>query len=148
MPTHHRSNRRRRRKPKWFPGPAGQYEDLLRSRRRNRAHLFKRRNGTWKHFRGNPFKKNIVRGQNALKHGIAVGHFDRKGRFHRRKNMSVKFGGPGAKGKFHPWRWSPDYKGPGGHGHAPAWFTKRYGAAGRVTAKKRTTKRKAKRRRR
>lgn len=70
-------------------------------RRRVTTYLFKKNAGHWKRFRGNPFKKHIVRGRRAVKHNIAAGHFDKSGKFHRRKNFAAYYD---AQGRFHPVR--------------------------------------------
>jgi hypothetical protein len=43
-----------------------------------KATFFKKVRGAYKHFRGNPFKKNVV-----------VGHFDKHGKFHKRKRHTT-----------------------------------------------------------
>lgn len=44
--------------------------------------VFKKKNGRWTRFRGNPYKKHIIRGRNPLKHNIAMGFHDKDGNFH------------------------------------------------------------------
>lgn len=58
--------------------------------RRRTTYLFKKNAGHWKRFRGNPYKKHIIRGRNPFKRNIAEGFYDKAG-------------------KFHPIRSSPDY---------------------------------------
>ena len=68
---------------------------------RHGTHVFKRNAGHWVHFKGNPFKKHHVRGRNPFKHNVAIGHYDSRGRFHRRKNIAAFYD---SKGVFHPIR--------------------------------------------
>jgi hypothetical protein len=77
------------------------------ARARRRAYLFHRKGGSYKRFRGNPFKKHIVRGRNPFKKKVVLGHYDASGKFHRRKNIAGFKdwqGKYGPVGMFHPIR--------------------------------------------
>lgn len=66
------------------------------------ARLFKKKNGHWTRFRGNPFKKHIIRGRNPFKHNVAEGFYDKGGTFHPIRSSpdySRKRAGEGAVGK-------------------------------------------------
>lgn len=117
-------------------------------RRRVTTYLFKKNAGHYKRFRGNPFKKHIVRGRRALKHNIVAGHYDASGKFHRRNIGGGRFTGkggehPGPRGKFFPIRGSPGYS-----SLALSKSSAEYKRAARGGAKRKTRRKKHSKRRR
>ena len=72
-------------------------------RKRRTSYVFKKKAGHWKRFRGNPFKKHIIRGRRALKHNVAMGFYDKTGKFHpiraRADYSEARVGGGGRRVK-------------------------------------------------